>query len=80
MEQKTNSETISEIIRKLKIFFEEEPEKVQLWLNSPNMNLGNISPAYLIRCGRAHRVLQFINFAAEAGEWDKKEGFNGKEI
>lgn len=40
-------------------------EKVYFWLTTKNLNLGDISPLYIINVGRAHRVLEFIKNARE---------------
>jgi hypothetical protein len=47
-------------------FFKAEPEKVGLWLTTPNPAFGNIIPQDLIDRDRGHKVLQFI-LAARAG-------------
>ena len=41
-------------------FFEGKPDKVALWFELPNPQLGNISPRNLIRGGRYKRLLNFV--------------------
>ncbi len=55
---------VIEIIVKLCLVFPDS-KKVYAWLTTKNMNLGNLSPLYLINCGRANKVLEFINSAKE---------------
>ncbi len=43
--------------------FFKDPHKTALWFKVPNPQLGNIAPRDLIRIGRAHRLLQFIQDA-----------------
>lgn len=40
-----------------------DDDKVLAWLKTKNPNLGNVSPLELIKRGRAHKVLEFIESA-----------------
>lgn len=40
-------------------------EKTALWLNTNNLNFGGLSPLYLIKIGRGHKVLSFIRTALD---------------
>jgi hypothetical protein len=54
----------NEIERKLYKFFKDE-KKVKAWLNLKNLNFGGFAPIDLIKRGRAHKVLEFINNALD---------------
>lgn len=41
------------------------PEKVELWLKTPNPFLGNVSPINMVYIGRGYKVLKFIEDAIE---------------
>lgn len=56
-------------VRKLLIpFFPDEPAKVEWWLMTRNPHFGDISPYALIRLGRTHKVVQFIEAAKRDNE------------
>ena len=40
--------------------FKGDTDKVKLWLNTPNPNLGEVSPNKMIELGREHKLLQFV--------------------
>ena len=47
-------------------FFEGDVQKVSLWFELPNPNLGNVSPRMMIRGDRYKRLLSFVLDAREA--------------
>jgi len=49
-----------EIIIELHVFFKDY-RKIEAWLHTKNMNLGDCKPITLIASGRGKRVLQFIH-------------------
>lgn len=57
-------QTEKEIRSLLQSFFNDS-EKVELWLTTPNPNLGNYIPKNLIRLNRGHKVKLFIEAALE---------------
>lgn len=57
-------QTEKEIRTLLQSFFNDS-EKVELWLTTPNPNLGNCIPKNLIRLNRGHKVKLFIEAALE---------------
>lgn len=61
VEMKLTAQSIEVVVKLTAVF--NDAEKVKLWLITKNLNFGNISPLYLINCGRSHRVLQFIDAA-----------------
>lgn len=61
-----------EIFTLLKEFFKEEPEKVAIWLDTPNPMFGGTTPSNLILKGRADKVLKFIKTAKEESNWNGK--------
>jgi hypothetical protein len=63
---KSDSEIREEINRLLRVFFKHTPEKIEVWLNTPNLNFGGCSPNKLIQLGRGHKVLAFVKEAAES--------------
>lgn len=46
-------------------FFNNDPQKVELWWNTKNPNLGGNTPKSLWECGRGHKVLEFIKSSIE---------------
>lgn len=68
LQVRLTAETI-EIISKVHKFFK-DAKKTQTWLTTKNPHFGGISPLYLINVGRAHKVIQFIDAAADEGGWD----------
>lgn len=36
-------------------------KKVELWLNTKNPNLGEVTPNYMISIGREEKLLQFVS-------------------
>lgn len=55
---------IVEIVCRVNDFFRDY-EKSATWLNTPNLNFGNLAPLFLIGVGRGHKVLAFIKDARE---------------
>lgn len=53
------------IISHLEKFFKNNDDKIKDWLETKNPNLGNLSPLELIKRGRAHKVLEFVESAME---------------
>ncbi len=50
-----------DMVRELVLpFFSDFPDKADIWLRTRNPLLGDISPYALIRLGRTHKVVQFI--------------------
>lgn len=49
----------------LKGFFKDEPEKVNIWMTTPNPLLGNVVPMDMIDRGRGHKLIQFIKNCLE---------------
>ncbi len=58
-----------EIICKLNKYFKDDYHKIKVWLHMPNLNFGGVSPVELIKLGRAHKVIQYIddNIGVESG-------------
>lgn len=40
-----------------------DPEKAELWMNTPNPLLGDISPDLMIKIGREDKLMKFIENA-----------------
>lgn len=59
----------NKIRRLLTEFFNPNEDKVDIWLQTKNLNLGNFTPMELITRGRAKKVLEFIEDAKEQGGW-----------
>ena len=60
----TQQNDLSEIKELLMSFFEDE-EKVELWLNTENPNLGGVKPLKLMESDRADKVIAFIKSALD---------------
>lgn len=54
-----------EIIAKLCKLFDNDYHKVMVWLEEPSHSFGYIAPIKLIKMDRGHKVLQFIDDAAD---------------
>lgn len=50
-------------------FFKDSPEKIGLWILTPNPMFGGISAAQLFTVGRGHKVAQFI----KAAMWENSQ-------
>jgi hypothetical protein len=48
----------------------QDEKKVLAWMYAKNFNLGGMAPVDLIRLGKIKRVLQFVNNAANKGEFE----------
>ena len=59
-----DSDVIKSIVD-VNYFFNGDIEKVALWFRLDNLNFGGVSPDFLIQCGRAKKLAQFINAALE---------------
>ncbi len=59
--------TTIEIITLVAKFFNNDYEKVSLWMRLDNLNFGGTSPNRLIAMGRGHKVLQFVHDALGEG-------------
>lgn len=47
-------------------------EKADLWWSLKNPNLGNLSPNFMVQCGREEKLLQWISYTkTENDEFDK---------
>lgn len=62
-----------QIVSKILFFFNGNIKKAHYWITHPNLNLGGIPPLKLMVMGRGHKVLQFIQDAAEEGGWEPRE-------
>lgn len=40
--------------------FKGDFKRASLWFTTPNVHFGDITPSYLIKIGRAHKVLEFV--------------------
>lgn len=54
-----------EIIVKVAKIFDGDYNKTKFWLTTKNPSFGFIAPLHLLRIGRGHKVLEFVNLAEE---------------
>lgn len=59
-----------EIIISLHIIFSDEA-KINFWLFQKNLNFGDMTPAHLINFKKGQKVLDFINDALEANQYER---------
>jgi hypothetical protein len=59
--------TTIEIVTLVTKFFNNDYEKVALWMRLDNLNFGGISPNKLISWQKGHKVLQFVRDALGEG-------------
>src|SRR5437868_4108631 len=55
-------------------YFDGNPQKVALWFELPNPQLGNVSPRNMLRGDRYKRLLNFVLDARDAEAAAKKRG------
>lgn len=55
---------LGEALNKARKFFNNE-ERFELWMLTKNPFLGNVSPVWMILCGRSHKLVQFIDNALD---------------
>lgn len=60
-----NRSHLMECIHLLLKFFQDDKEKVRLWLSLPNPALGGISAYEMVKQGRSHKLHEFIKNAVE---------------
>jgi uncharacterized protein (DUF2384 family) len=57
------TDKLSDAYAEVLAFFEGNKEKADFWFSTPNPHFGGTSPNDLIKAGREHKVIQFINAA-----------------
>lgn len=58
----------NELFKKVKTHMNWNDEKVLTWFKTPNPNLGNVSPVWMIERGRYEKLEQWIDAAISEGE------------
>jgi hypothetical protein len=66
------TEEFVEMIAKVLTYFKGDIKKTRGWLVTPNPQLGT-APLKLMMMGRGHKVIQFIDTAADEGGWKPRE-------
>jgi hypothetical protein len=66
---KTDNDIQDQHIRKIKGLFllmslDNTPEKVEKWLDTENANFGGSQPITLIKAGKGHKVVMFVEAIA----------------
>lgn len=51
-------------------FFGRNEERTRIWWDTPNPNLGGISPTVMIQLGREHKLRRWIDQQLSDGERD----------
>ena len=67
----TNTETIMNLLNE---YFCGDHMRIDRWLKAKNPMLGGMSPFDMVRVGRAHKLLAFIQNAKDESEWGKVDG------
>ena len=65
MNQHETLDTVLKVRSLIYQYFNGDSEKVILWLDTPNPNLGNISPDEMINLGRVENLLKFVETQLE---------------
>ena len=65
MNQQETLDTVLKVRSLIYQYFNGDSEKVILWLDTPNPNLGNISPDEMINLGRVENLLKFVEAQLE---------------
>jgi hypothetical protein len=53
------------ILREVRLIMDWDLMKALTWYRTKNPMFGNVSAEDLVKCGRGHKVLQFIEYAEE---------------